>query len=80
MTDDITRRKTSLPAYGEEICSHQEPVTWQYVNCPGSGCLLHIIVLIFKRMVTDLMNYATSTLKLKYNPPMTKRGTAVENY
>ena len=80
MIDGITRRKTQLPIYGEEVCSHLQPVTCQYVNCPGKGCLLHIIVLVFKRMVSDLMNLATASPKLKRVPTMKERGTAVETY
>ena len=68
--DEVRRKKTNLQAYGNLYCTHQEKTTWQYEDCPESGCILHILVIIAQRIVNDLLAIALRNTKL-VEPPIT---------
>ena len=63
-------KKTNQQAYGNLYCTHQEKTTWQYEDCPESGCILHILVTIAQRIVNDLLAIALRNTKL-VEPPIT---------
>ena len=68
MIEDIWRRKNNLQAYGSLLCSHRANNSWEYVNCPEKGCILHIIVMIAKKIVNDLLKISRRNTRLKEQP------------
>ena len=68
--DDVWRKKTNQKVYVNFYCTHQEKTTWQYEDCPESGCILHILVTIAQRIVKALLAIALRNTKLP-EPPIT---------
>ena len=68
--DDVWRKKTNQKVYVNFYCTHQEKTTWQYEDCPESGCILHILVTIAQRIVNTLLAIALMNTKL-VEPPIT---------
>ena len=80
MIDDVWRRNTDSPAYGQVYCSHRDGATWQYKNCLQKDCILYLMVDIAKRIIWDLLQVAQRNTKLKKAPTRSMSGAAVNAF
>ena len=78
--EKIWRKKTSLQAFGNLICSHQAKVSFQYIDCPKNNCILFIIVQIVKRIISDLVDMALFKSNLKSPPERGNWKKGAKNY